>query len=429
MQARTTGPRALFTLLALLASAACKDQTPTLSGDEFFPGGSRPVTLEAIIPASQYLQTVGVYSGYETERSFGAPVIANFYGGALNAHTLQRFSIPPKVSYSLNGVSTDDTLYRIVSARVIAVVDTLGSRLVPTTLQVYRLTQKYDPATASWTMAVDSAGQHTPWTTPGGTTGALLSSALYTPHTLGDSVTLQLDTAQLRVMRPDSVPILLATQPANTRLQLTSTLLRLEVKPSNAGKDTTLVVDVAPFHSIFVLTPGSPAAAGNWQAGGLFGDRTLFSVDLDLDLPGCPAAEQPCPSVNIRNVLLNHVALQLKPLPVPLGYDPLRSVPLELWLVKEPGLGRRAPLVPGRTTNGPVGDAPGVSLPGDTLVELPITFQTKLQVTADSLQSSFALLGQTTRGTVSVRTFGLVRYEPTPRLRIVYTLPTRPRLP
>jgi hypothetical protein len=428
MQARTTGPRAVFALLALLAAAACKDRTPTLTGDEFFPGGSRPVTLEALIPAAQYLTTVGTYSGYESPRSFGSPVIANHYGGSLDAHTLQRFVIPDTVSYSLNGVSTTDTLYTIRTARLVTVVDTLGSRLAATTLQVYPVTQRFHGPTATWTLASDTSGVQTPWTQPGGTTGPLLASALYTPHALGDSVTLQLDTARLRLLG-DSVPLLLATQETNTRLQLTSTVLRLEVKPSNAGKDTSFVVDLSPTSSFFILNPPSPAAAGNWQAGGVFGDRTLFSVNLDQPLPGCAPADQPCPTVSIRDVLLNHVALQLRPLPVPLGYDALRSVPLELWVVREPELGRRAPLVPGRATNGPVGDAVVNSLPGDTLVELPITLQTQLQVSVDSLQSSFALLGQSTRGTVSVRTFGLVRYEPNPRLRIVYTLPTRPRLP
>jgi hypothetical protein len=42
---------------------------------------------------------------------------------------------------------------------------------------------------------------------------------------------------------------------------------------------------------------------------------------------------------------------------------------------------------------------------------------------------AFALLGEVTGATSTIRTFGLGRYEPTPRLRIVYTLPTRPSLP
>ena len=65
------------------------------------------------------------------------------------------------------------------------------------------------------------------------------------------------------------------------------------------------------------------------------------------------------------------------------------------------------------------------------MVELPITLEAILrtQTAGDSLNVGFALLGEVTGTNPPLRTFGLGRYEPTPRLRIVYTLPTRPSLP
>ena len=432
MHFRLTRPGALLALLALLPAAACKDQTPTLTGDPFFPGGSRPATLEAIIPASQYLTTVGMFTGYETPGTFSAQVVANQFGGALSAHPLQRYVIPQGVDYSVNGVSTHDSLFTITSARLVVVVDTLGSNAAPTTLQLFPVAQAYDWRTATWTLAVDSGGVQTAWTQPGGTKGPILSSAAYAPHTAGDTVLMPIDTARLRALRPDSVPVLLATAQAGTRLQLGSTLLRLSVKPSNAGKDTTITVDVAPTRNTFIFTPAPPGAAGNFQVGGVLADRTLFSVNLDQPLPGCAPADQPCSAVRLKDVELNRVSLLLRPLPVPLGFQALRSVPLELWLVREPELGRRAPLVPGRInlSSGSVLDSARVfAAPGDSVVELPFTLQTVLQVQSDTLQLSFALLGEATGGSSTVRTFGLGRYEPTPRLRIIYTLPTRPSLP
>jgi hypothetical protein len=431
MPFRTVRARALLGLLALLPAAACKDQTPTLTGDPYFPGGSRPATLEAIIPASQYLTAVGSFSGYETARTFNAQVVANQYAGVLSAHPLQRYIIPKSVDYSVNGVTTTDSLYTITSARLVVVVDSLGSNRVATTLQLYPIAQAYDWFTATWTLAVDSGAVHTPWTQPGGTKGPLLSSGTWTPHTAGDTVLLPIDTARIRVLRPDSLPVLLASAEAGTRVQLASTVLRLSVKPSNAGRDTTLTVDVTPTRNTFVFTPQPPAAGGTFQAGGVLADRTLFKVNLDQPLPGCAPADQPCPTVSFRDVRLNRVSLLLRPLPVPLGYDPLRSVPLELWLVQEPGLGRRAPLVPSRVSGGSALDSLQVfAAPADSVVELPFTLQAALQTQSDSLQLAFALLGEVTGGTAaSLRTFGLGRYEATPRLRIVYTLPTRPSLP
>jgi hypothetical protein len=429
MQSRFARARALFALAGMLAAAACKDQTPTLSGDQFFPGGSRPTTLETYLPSADFLHNLGVFSGYENARTATEQVVANQFGGVLNAHPLQRYIIPRSVTYSLNGTSTSDTLFTILGARLVVHVDTLGSAPVTTTLRLFPITQKFDWLSASWTLAVDSGSVHTPWTTPGGTVGAELASAAWTAHTNGDSLSLPIDTAQLRLLRPDSLPLLLAVTPAGTRLQLVSTVLRLDVRPSNAGKDTTISVEVSPTQGIFIFEPAPPAAGSTLQAGGVFADRSLFSLDLDQPLPGCAPADQPCPSVRLRDVRLNRVALVLRPLPVPSGFAALQPVPLQLWEVREPELGRNAPLVPGKATNGPVADSTVLVLPGASTVEVPITLETQLAVASDTLQRSFALLGQNTVGSISVRTFGLVRFEPTPRLRIIYTLPTRPRLP
>src|SRR3954471_1326391 len=346
MHCRFARARALFALAGLLAAAACKDQSPTLSGDQFFPGGSRPVTLETYLPASQFLQTLGMFTGYESARTAPEQMIANQYGGSLNAHPLQRYEIPKSVTYSLNGTSTTDTLYLIRTARLVVVVDSLGSALLPTTLQAFPITQPYDWRTASWTLAIDSGSVHTAWTTPGGTHGPLLSSGTWTPHVNGDSVSMPIDTARLRVLRPDSVPLLLAAGETGRRVQLRGTLLRLEVRPSNAGKDTTITVDVLPSQNFFIFDPAPPAAAGTYQAGGVFADRTLFHIDFDQPLPGCPPSEQPCPDVRLSDVRLNRVALVLKQLPMPGGFEALQPVPLQLWEVRDTELGRNAPLVP-----------------------------------------------------------------------------------
>jgi hypothetical protein len=433
MPLRTLRARALLGLLALLPAAACKDQTPTLTGDPFFPGGARAVTLESILPASQFLTPVGSFSGYQSARSFGQQIVANQYGGALSAHPLQRYVVPEGIDFSVNGVSINDKNFTLTAAQLVVVVDTLGSRVAATTLQAYPIAQSYDWSTATWTLAVDSGAVHTPWTQPGGTKGPLLSSGTWNPHVAGDTVLLAVDTARLRVLRVDSVPLLLATAEAGSRVQLSSTLLRLTVKPSNAGRDTTLTVDVTPTRNTFIFTPDPPSAGGTFQAGGILADRTLFKVDLDQQLPGCAPADQPCATVSLRDVRLNRVSLLLRPLPVPLGFDPLRPIPLELWRVQDPELGRNAPLVPSRLQPflSALDSVRVFHAPADTVVELPITLQTVLQTqtAGDSLQLAFALLGEVTGSGASLRTFGLGRYESTPRLRIVYTLPTRPSLP
>lgn len=425
--------RALLALLPLLAAAACTDRTPTLTGDPFFPGGSRPVTLELIVPAAQFLQPLGVFQGYESGRTFNSLVVANQYQGVLNSHILQDFDVPDSLTFSQGGVSKTDTAYSIRSAKLIVAVDSLASFAAPiTTLQAYRLAQRYDPATVTWTLAVDSGAVHTPWTEPGGTRGVLLGSAPWA-HATSDTIVVPLDTAAARAMRPDSASgVLLATAQAGTRLQIASTVLRLELKPSNGERDTTIVVNVQPGVSEFIFTPEPSLAAGSFSAGGVLAARTLFGLNFDQPLPGC-APPTVCAAVRLKDVDLNRVSLLLKPQPSPAGFDPLQPLPLTLWTITEPELGRRAPLghlaVDPQLAGQPLTQY-AVFTPGDTLVEVPLTLQTQDAVGRDTLQLNFALLGEAPpTGTSSGRTFGVARFDPQPRLRFVYTLHTRPELP
>jgi hypothetical protein len=421
--------RAILALLPLLAAAACKDSTPTLSGDEFFPGGGRPVTLEAVIPASQYLQTIGAFSGYENGHTFPEQLVANQYQGVLNAHALDRFNFPDSLVYSQDGNSRSDTLYGVRSARLVLTIDTLGSALGgATTIRAYELTQRYNAPTATWDSASNTDSTKVLWTQPGGTTGALLGQGTYT-HAAGDSVVIALDSATVARIRPDSFPGVLLAVNTGARLQIASTVLRLRTRPSNAVRDTTIALDVNPVDQAFVFTPQPPTPAGSWLAGGVNAARTLFSVNLDQPLPGC-AAPATCPTVRLKDVQLNRVSLLLKPLAPPAGFDPLRPVTLTLWTVDEPELGRRAPLKQLAIDADIANNSFINQLVADTVVEVPITLLARQRARLDSLQLSFALLGQTPPSAgSSFRTFGLSRFDALPRLRIVYTLPTRPQLP
>lgn len=425
--------RALLALLPLLAAAACTDETPTLAGDPFFPGGSRPVTLEVIVPAAQFLAPAGVFQGYESGRSFEDVVVANQYQGVLNAHAIQDYDVPDTLTYSQGGTTRTDTAYSIRAARLIVLVDSLGSlQGTPTTLQAYRVAQGFDSLTATWTLAVDSAATQTAWTEPGGTRGALLGSAAYV-RSVSDTVVVPIDTAAARAMRPDSASgIILATQQAGTRLQVVQTVLRLDLKPSNADRDTTITINVQPTANFFLFDPQPTLPAGSFAAGGVLAARTLFGIDFDQPLPGC-AAPATCAPVSIKDVDLNRVSLLLTPLASPAGFDPLEPVNLTMWTVAEPALGQHAPLghlALDPQVSGSAATQFAVFAPGDTLVELPLTLQAQNAVTADSLRFDFALLGETPPGsTLAARTFGMARFDAQPRLRFVYTLHTRPVLP
>ena len=420
----------LFAVLPFLAAlAGCDDEPPTLGGDEFFPGGGRPVTLEVTVPAAEFLRQRAVYTNFTTQNSAGFLVLANQFDGALNAHGLVRFSgFPADVSFVQDGASFSVVPYTVRSGLVVVRIDTLASaRPGPVTLEVYELAQPFDPGSATWELAVDTAGNRTPWTQPGGTRGPLLTTATLAASGI-DSVTFALDSVTLNRLRSgDSPGLLLRPREANTRLQVGGLRLNASVRPQAAGapRDTTLTVNVESGPQTFVFTPQPPQPAGTLQAGGIYSTRTVFDIDFLRPLPGCPAG-QTCAPVTLADVRLNRVALLLRPLTTPNGYRPLTRLPLTLRTVPEPELGRRAPL--GENALDVVEQSQvAIFEPADTVVEIPLTAYAFRVARGDTLPTTFALLSED--GTGGVPTFGVGIFDPAARLRIVYTLPVRPRLP
>lgn len=422
--------RALFLLPLLAALAACQDETPTLSGDDLFPGG-RPQTLEVIVPASQFLTLQGVYTGFADRSTLGGLVVANRYEGVLDAHTLLRPTFPRTVTYSQDGASREDSLYTLRGATLTLLADSAATDAPGATVRVFDLAQGFEFTTVSWTVAADTGATTIHWTVPGGTPGPFLGEASYQPGTPGDSINVALDSVAARRLRDDAATsgALIRLGTAGSRLELRNAVLTARVRPSNAVRDTTLEVNI-PVFATFIYTPEPPRSPGRLEAGGVRAARSIFSVDLDRTVPGCAAGET-CAAVPLSEVLVNRVSLLFRPVASPAGFEPVGTVPLTLWTVSEPELGPRAPL--GELVNdafvatGPV----ATYQPGeDDEVEVPFTAYANEALRADSLPTTFALLGEAPPVSGSPdRNFGVSVFESEPRLRIVYTLPIRPRLP
>lgn len=418
--------RFFFGLLAALAVtvAACSDETPTLSGPDPFPPGSVPVTREVILPASRFFRVLGSFSGYSDASDAGYVVVANQYGGALNAHALARFrGFPRTVTYVRSGATRTDSAFTYQDSRLVLSVDTLATAGRPFTLQVWEAAQRWDPATATWTYAVDSAGVREPWRQPGGTLGPLLATATY-PATGGDSLVVTLPAAAVRRLADTlSQGVILTVAETGARVEFADLLVRVAVRPDSAIPDTTIVFAASSVgQRTTVYTPEQPdAPAGIIGVGGIRSARTLLELDLEQTVPGCAPGES-CAEVPLDQVQLNQVAILLRPTQVPSGFGALNNVPLALRLVVEPELGRVAPL--GQTTL----DQDVTFERGDTVVALPVTSLTNTLIANDSLPRTFALVSELANVT-SPPTFGALFLNPDARLRIVYTLPARRPLP
>jgi hypothetical protein len=424
----------LAALTLLVGAAACSDDSPLLTGDPYFPDG-RPVTVETLVPASEFLIQRGSFTGYTTSQAVSYGVVANTFEGGVTARVLVRFedAFPAKLEYTQDNVSHSDSLYTIVSARLVLDVDSSATLSTPIPLAAHRITEDWQSLRISWTRrSVDSAGVSHDWTTPGGTFDpAIAAAGTYLPVDSASTASVDLSQAAATALRNDAVHygfLIEATSP-NTRLQTNGVTLRLELKPSDSVRDTSIVVNATSTLFGFIYDQEPPQPAEFWQAGTVRSARTLFSMQIPDSLTVC---QPTCIRLATKDIALHRVSLLLRPRAAGAGYRLLDSAAVALNTVSEVELGQRAPLGPnvvaGFNSRGQPLPARQVFAAGDTLVEVPFTIQATQMVNADSTASHFALLGSTF-DTLTEQPFSLLLFDPDPRLRIVFTLPERPRLP
>jgi hypothetical protein len=429
MRVLSTATRALTLGLGVAMMAGCRDEIPTVTGPDQFPAALSPTTIELILPATDFLSGGTVFDAFTRPAGVGYLMAADRFDGALTARSLARLApFPDTVVFTAADATVrTETDFQYVGGRMLATVDAAGSSAPgPVTLRLWAAAEAWDE-TATWTRAVDLPGNSVLWRTPGGTLAAPLATATWVP---GDTATLSLvwaiDGAAVRQMAAPGFPGVIVTAEApGARIHLTRLALETQIRPASAP-DTTLVRFVSGGPQTFVFTPEQPAGAAAFRVGGVGSARTVFQLDLSRGVPGCPnPAQTPdCPRLPLSEVTLNRATLLLDPLPVPQGFRPLRAAQLTARRVVEPALGRQAPLaellaldsVPAAAFQAPAAAAIPVDLTG-SLVFLAGPAQPQVAAT-------IALLVEPEGST-----FGTLWFGGSPRLRLVYTLPLRPRLP
>lgn len=404
-----------------LLATACTDRSPTLLGDDFFPGG-RPTTVQVTLPADSFFRVYGDFAGYPSSAlSPSFLVLAEDFEGTLDSHALLRFTRPELTpEYTQGGTTRTDSVRSLTAGRLVASIDSVASAAGPeATFRLWELAQPYHAPTVTWELAVDTAGGRTPWTEPGGTRGALLAQAVWTRAAAGDSISFALDSAAVDRITADDFPGLLVTVSSGARVQTQSFVLRTGVHPATASPDTVLAVNLNASSQRYVFTPDQPRSATALEVGGIGSARTLFNVDVSTTVPACAPGGPACGRVPLSEVRLNEVALLFRTVPTTGGFQPLDSVPLVLSQIDEPGLGARAPL----------GDYLQSTITryvrGDSLVVIRITAFAQDAVSRDTaVAGDFALVS-----VPEANTFGVLWLDPNPRLRITYTLPVAPRFP
>lgn len=411
--------------LGLIGSWGCEDQLPTLGGA--FPPDQVPTTLEVVLPAAEFLLSDTVFFGFDDPRDAPYLLAAREFDRVFFAHAVAAYTdFPDSVTYSSGGTLRTDRQFTYPSGRVFVVVDSAASSpRIPTTLQLWTLTQPWDSATVSWSLAVDRPGEQVPWRTPGGTLGTLVGEATWVPSdtVTRDTVAWQLDSLTVtRLARGEISGLLVRNAAAGSRLEFGGMNLRASIRPAGR-QDTTLTVTVGPEKRTYIVTPDTPTRRGVLEAAGPRGARPVLRLDLRQQVSTCAAGGGiGCGTVPLREVTLDRVSLLLDPLPVPDGYRPLGATFVQVRRILEPELGRLSPL--GEVLTPDTISASRFEAAGAREISLGLTGPIAELVNADSSSLALALLADP-----GDTDFGLLWFTSAPRLRIIYTVPPRPRLP
>lgn len=374
----------LLPLLALLA--ACQEVLPTAESDDLVRAG---VAIEVTLPAQDFIDRVRVYGGYGRTSELGTGFIAHQFGAGiapdgteeegLEAATLLRFGRYPGV-VTVNdtaGTSRPDSSLTFLTARIVARFDTIGSvRPGPVAVQAHALTEPWDGVSADWEFAVDTLLQHVPWSSPGGGAVESMGEVVWDPGQ-GDSIVIMVDSARVAAWGDStdlSRGIRLTTEVPGVRLQIRSSLMWIETRPS-LNPDTLIQVLAGTENTTFIYNPLPTAPRDGMRVGGAPAWRTVLDLDVPTTLSGPPAlcAELACP-VEITEDHVSYAALLLTTQAERAAFAPSDTVSMDLRMVTVPDVLPKSPLGPSLAGFAGVVLAPEwFAPPAGHVVEVPVT--------------------------------------------------------
>lgn len=408
-------------MVGLSVLVACNDRLPTLSGEGPFPVGSIATTIELLLTPDEFLDSAHAYGGATGVAEFQSLLAAERYGGELTAHILAKLGTFPD-TIDVEGERDGDFIY--LNSEVVATVpDTLRAFPATVTLELWTVTQEWDPATATWENAENDSEGVVPWTEPGGTRGELISVATWSRAAAGasgDSLSWAIPSTVVTQLAEEELPGLMVRLAGDdSRIRISPLSLRARIQPSAA--DTVIERTIQAGEHTFVFTPTPPQPENLLRVGGITSDRTVLRLRLPEELPACPPP-QACGMLPADEVSLNRVEVLLDPLPVTAGFDPESTLLLTVRRVLEPDLGERAPLgTPiSQDTVSASRFRPGPNQP----VRLILTGGVLDALRNDETELAIAIVEEP-----EAFSFGYAWFDRDPRLRILYTLPDVPQLP
>ncbi|MDX1493413.1 MAG: hypothetical protein R3253_05100 [Longimicrobiales bacterium] len=331
--ARPVRLAALFAAVSCVAMAACNEELPVGVVDTPLPGV--PITVEVEIPWSDFASNLEVFGGYGSPVDLGTGFVANQFAGTLDARTLIRYTgYPQAVTVrDTTGAQRPDSSITFIGGRLVATFDTLASTNTgPVTLGLGRIQQEWHPRTATWDAAVDTINDLRAWTEPGAGPVLVVDTAVWDPAS-GDSVVFVLDSATVAAWA-DTLDLSRGARiesfDAGSRLQISRTRLRLDVRPSS-NPDTIAVLSVSPRATTFIYSPFPDPPPDGVRIGGAPSWRTILDVAIPEQINGPPefCAQVGCP-FDVEPGQISFAALKLTSRTTEAAYQPTDTVRLDV---------------------------------------------------------------------------------------------------
>jgi len=410
-------------LLLPLLLAACGDEQPLEVGGELLPPDALR-SFEVVLEPGQFLLRDTAFAIYGDVPDVDYQVLANQFEGALNAHAFARFVLPTIIAVTDTlGVASADSTPTLYRGEVVLYVDSLAENDTAGDFHVamHSLGESWDPAEADWEFR--SSGVR--WTTPGGTAGALLDTALVNP----DSIVLQVDSATMQEWADTTNArrgALLLLLDAPSRIRTQAPVLKVYARSRFHPDTTFMVVSQAP-DTRFDYRPRLPTVSGDIRIAGLPAWRSFleFRPDLKDVTVSCGTG---C-SVPLRAASITRAELVLQPVTPPAGFTPERPLlPAAYRALLAPEFPlQRSPigaaigtmeseLPPSRFSDGA---APGYLIVTDFIQ----------QVVADTATTGSGSRNWLTLLPINASTLGVGTFAPSPRLRLVLSTAREIQLP
>lgn len=323
--------------LPALVLAGCADEGPVGLEPLVPPGMVR--SFEVVLDADRFLVMDTTITGFSKASGSEYGVVANAYAGVLNAHTLLRPALPiGSITYrDATGTPQTDDSPIVLGGELILEVDTLQVRpSEPVSFALYRIGEEWDPASASWSLRVDSGGVSLPWAQAGGTPDAFVSTAQLNPQ--ANQLSFIVDSATMRIWSDTlngARGALIVSETPGTRLRFNA--FRFVVQAMPEARPDTIVFDTVGLNSLTFVYDPPPASDGSMLVGGTPAWRSYlqFRDRLDTLTVQAPCVDSPGETCTVRlgDANINYAGLVFTPTAPPAGFAPDDTVRIAFFRI------------------------------------------------------------------------------------------------